>query len=287
MSTVLLVGGTGNLGQKVAQELHRAGYAVTALVRNPQKAERLKPFVQQFITGDATKPDDVSGLCAGIDIVVSTLGKSVSLNDRSRAGFEEVDYGANARLLQEARRQNVRKFVYVSALGAENYPDLRYFAVHHRFSQEIIASGLDYSIIKPPALFSAFTDLIDLAKKGMLVTPGDGRHLTNPIYEGDLARVIVESIGQPNSVVEAGGRQVYSRHQINELIQRHVNPNGKVRRIPLGLAKSGLPLMKLIDRNLYDKGAFFLEVLQHDVIAPQRGETSLETYLDQKLYARS
>lgn len=284
MSTVLLAGGTGQLGRKVAQELHRAGYSVTALARNPQKAERIRPYVQKIVTGDATRPADVNGLAAGIDIVVSTLGKSVSLNDRSKASFEDVDYKANRLLLDEARRQGVRKFVYVSALGAENYPDLRYFEVHHRLSQDLMASGLDYSIIKPPALFSVFADLIDLARKGILVTPGDGAHLTNPIYDGDLAGIIVGSIEQPNSVIEAGGVQVYSRKQINDLIQQHIDPNRRVRHVPMGLAKGSLPLMKWVDRNLYDKAAFLLAVVQHDVVAPKLGPTTLETYLDEKLY---
>ena len=42
----------------------------------------------------------------------------------------------------------------------------------------------------------------DLAKKGRLVTMGKGDKLTNPIYEGDLAKVCVEAIHQTNAVIE-------------------------------------------------------------------------------------
>ena len=284
MANVLLVGGTGNLGRKVAQELRNAGHEVTAIVRNEQRASILSPFIQKTILADVLKPDAFAGAAVGIDVVVSTLGKSVSLFDFSRPSFEEVDYEANRRLLDEARRQGIRKFIYMSALGAENHPDLTYFSVHHRLSEDVKASGLDYGIVKPPALFSAFRDLMQLAKKGALVTPGDGLHRTNPIYEGDLARIIVETIHQPSLVIEAGGPVVYTRKEINELIQKYIAPEHTVRSIPLKLALAGLPVTKWHGRNLYDKTAFFLEVIQHDVLAPMIGHTTLEMYLQQRLY---
>lgn len=185
--------------------------------------------------------------------------------------------------MSEAVKSGVKKFVYVSALGAENYLHLDYFKVHHEFSQKLIASGLNYSIIKPPALFSAFLDLIAMAKKVQLVTLGKGDKKTNPIYEADLAKVCVDSIEQSNAMICAGGKEVLSRKEINETIQRIVNPKKKVRSISLGLVKMMLLLIKLISKNSYDKFAFFTKVMQHDVLAPQVGEMQLEEYVKTKI----
>ncbi|MES2681404.1 MAG: SDR family oxidoreductase [Bacteroidota bacterium] len=284
MKKVILFGGTGKLGMRVAAELQRKNYEVTAVVRNREKADHIKNFVSHTLIADVCKAEALKNICNGFDIIVSTLGKSVSPNDKSKPSFMKVDMKTNCNILREGISASVKKFVYVSAFGTENNLNLNYFRAHHIFSEKLKLSGMDYSIIKPPAIFSSFIDLIEMAKKGNLVTIGRGDKLTNPVYEGDLAEICVESINDENVVIEAGGKNVYTRKQINELIQQHVKPGKRVMKLPLGLLKFGIPLVKLFDSNAYDKFAFYIEVMQHDLIAPKMGETSLEKYLSEKLY---
>ena len=59
-------------------------------------------------------------------------------------------------------------------------------------------------------------------------------------------------------------------------------PGKKIRTIPLGLVKNMLPLLKLFNRNLFDKLAFFVEVMQHDTIAPRLGKLRLKEYVERK-----
>lgn len=283
MKKVILFGSTGNLGKKIAEELKQKGYDVTAVVRNQQKAAEVKPFAHHIVIADVSNRSTLNGICNGSDIAISALGKSVSPNDRSKPGFREIDLDANSNILDEAVKSHIKKFVYVSALHAERYQHLNYFFVHHQFSERLKQAGIDYSIIKPPALFSAFLDLIELAKKGRLVTLGKGEKLTNPIYEGDLAKICVEAINEPNTIIEAGGKEILSRKKINEIIQQEVDTAKKVRQVPLGLIKAMLPLMKLVSKNLYDKMAFFTEVMQHDTIAPRIGDMKLKNYVKMKL----
>lgn len=281
MKKVLLVGGTGNLGRKIAAELIQYGYDVTAIVRSEERKSVLKNVINHFIVADITLSSQLTGICKGFDIVVSSLGKSVSPSDYSKPTFGQIDFEANSTILADALKQGVTKFVYVSAFGAENYLHLTYFRVHHDFSERLKASGINYTIIKPPAIFSSFLDLIDMAKKGRLITMGKGDKLTNPIDEADLAKICVEGIQQDNAVIETGGKTVYSRKQINEIIQEQIKPSKKVRTIPVGLIRFFLPSIKLFNRNLYDKMAFFLEVTQHDTIAPKTGATTLEEWIRQ------
>lgn len=282
MQTVLLLGGTGSLGKKIAGELAHKNFEVQAVVRNRQKATPLEALGICLLVADVTDPVAVKGICNGIDVVVSALGKSVSPTERGKASFEDVDVKANSLLLEEAIKSGVKKFLYVSAFHAERYPHLTYFRVHHQFSQRLKQSGLDYTIVKPPALFSAFLDLVQMAKQGRLITLGRGDKLTNPIYEGDLAKICVDAIEQRNAEIEAGGPDVLSRRQINNIIQAQAAPANKVRTVPLGLVKATLPLVKLFSKNLYDKAAFFTEVMQHDTVAPKAGTMRLEEYVRMK-----
>jgi len=279
MKKVLLFGGTGNLGKEIAKCLAQGGYDFTTVVRNQQSAKKLETITNKFVTADVTSPTALHNIFRGFDVVISALGKSVSPNDNSKPTFHDIDLAANSIILEEAKKSGINKFVYISAFHAERYLHLDYFSAHHHFSEKLKQSGIDYSIIKPPALFSAFLDVIQMAQKGRLVHIGAGDKKTNPIYEGDLAAIAVGSIHKQNAVIEAGGSDIHTRKQLNEIIQAEVNPGKKIMSVPLGLVTFFLPLLKLTNKNMYDKFAFFVTVMQYDTVAPQAGTTGFDAYV--------
>jgi len=278
MEKILLFGATGHAGRAIARELQGRGHHVTAVVRDEQKAKRLLWGMEKLIVAEVTSPVSLKGICDGYSVVVSALGKSVSPNDWSSPTFEQVDFQGNMNVLTEAKESGVRQFVYLSAFAAEQMRHLTYFRVHDDFSNELRNSGLQYNIIQPPAIMSSFLDLAKMAQRGWLTTIGTGDCRTNPISEYDLAKVCADTIGQPSAVVPAGGKHIYTRHEINQIIQKLVAPNKKVKRIPGWALQAALPFWKMLNRNMYHKLAFFDEVIRHDLLAPQIGEISLEAY---------
>lgn len=283
MKNVLLFGASGNIGQEIAKEVKRQGYGLRIVVRNKEQANQLSSITTDYVVADITKPGTLTDVCREQDIVISAVGKRISPYDHSKPGFHEVDFLGNMNILEAAKTSGVQKFIYLSAFHAEKYLHLTYARVHHELAETLKQSGLNYSIIKPPAVFSAFLDMIQMAQKGQLLTIGTGEHKTNPIYEGDLARICVDSIKSRNTTIEAGGKTVYTRKQLHELVQSMVNPGKAVVHVPAGVFKLVLPLVKLFNKNMYDKLAFFLEVVQEDTVAPRVGEMSFEEYLRMKI----
>lgn len=279
MNSVILFGGTGHLGKAVARELLRRAQPLTIVARDASRAQGFVAQGARVVQADVLKQGALDGLLTGQDTVISTLGKSVSPNDRGGPGFRQVDYEGNMHILRAALAAGVRKFAYVSAFHAERYPHLEYFRVHEHFSRQLERSGLDYSIIKPPALFSAFQDLMVMASRGQLVHIGKGDKRTNPIYEGDLAGIICDALVPGSRVVEAGGPRLYTRRELNEIIQARIRPGKKIRTIPAGLVRSMLPLVRVFDRSMYDKMSFFLAVSAEDTIAPITGSMIFEDYV--------
>jgi len=282
LKKLILFGASGNLGREIAKKAMEQGYDLTVVVRNAQKAEKLSSITPKFIIADITNPSSLANICQGFDIVISALGKSVSPNDNSKCTFNEIDLIANTNILQEAIKNGIRKFVYISALHSEKYIHLEYFRVHHEFSELLKKSGLNYSIIKPPAIFSGFLDMMEMAKKGQLINIVKGDKRTNPIYEVDLATACVDAIRPDNVVMEIGGATIYTRKQLYEIIQKEVNPKKSVKYLPLWTFKLILPLLKIFNKNLFDKFAFFLAAIQVDTIAPQRGQMKFEEYIKMK-----
>jgi len=282
MKKVILFGATGNLGKEIAKEIIKQGYDLTVVVRNEAKARSLNHITTNYRIADICNKETLKDICKGHEIVVSALGKSVSPNDKSKQSFREVDLNANSNILEEAKKSGIKKFVYVSAFHSEKYLHLEYFKVHHEFTERLKNSGIDYSIIKPPAIFCAFIDMMEMAKKGQLVNIGSGDKKTNPIYEGDLAKICINAINEKNKTIEAGGKIIYTRKQLNEIVQNEIDKSKRIKTVPLGIIKLTLPLMKIFNRNTFDKFAFFTEVMQHDTIAPQIGEKTFEDYVKMK-----
>lgn len=286
MKKVILFGATGNLGKEIAKDLVKHGYDLTAVVRNEEKGKSLSDITTKYIVADVCNMAKLKNILDKQEIVISALGKSVSPNDHRKPTFKEVDYAANKHILNLATKAGVQKFIYVSAFHSEKYLHLEYFKVHHDFSELLKHSGIDYSIIKPPAIFSAFIDMIEMAKKGQLVNIGKGDKKTNPIYEGDLAQITVDAINKQNSVIEAGGKNIYTRKELNEIVQKGIDDKKSIKTVPLGLIKMALPILKMFSKNMYDKLAFFIEVMQHDNIAPQIGTMTFEDYIKMKVNAK-
>jgi uncharacterized protein YbjT (DUF2867 family) len=281
MKKVILFGASGNLGRAIAKEIVNMGYDLTIVVRNEEKARSLSHIIEKYVIADVCDPGTLSNICDNQEIVISSLGKSVSATDRSRPGFRQVDLIGNLNILRESKKSGAQKFIYISAFQAEKYLHLEYFRAHHEFSEHLKKSGIDYSIIKPPAIFSAFKEIMEMAKKGRLINIGPGDKKTNPIYEGDLAVICVSSINEKNSTIEAGGKVIYTRKQLNQIVQDQVGKNKKIWACPLWVFNLSLPVIRIFDTNLYDKLAFFIVVMKHDTIAPQIGERTFEEYIRQ------
>lgn len=277
MEKILVAGSTGSLGFEVVKLLKERGYYVRALAINENDAEKLQGVADDIFIGDAQNPETLKGLCDQVRVLFSALGKSVSMFSSDKSSFKEIDYQANKNILDQALKGKVQRIVYVSVFGSDKYKELELAKAHHLFTNEIKKSGLSYTILHPVAIFTGLHDILLMAKKGQVITVGNGDKKTNPIHQVDLAKVCVDNIINGKNHVEAGGPKIYTRNEIAELACEAVG-NAKNVNIPEWLAELGLPLVKVWDKTFYDKLSFFKEVLTEDAIAPQFGQHLLEGY---------
>ncbi|WP_066838492.1 NAD(P)H-binding protein [Rufibacter ruber] len=281
METVLVLGGTGALGSCILEALKQQHYRVRATARTALKAQQLQPSVHEVVVCDPTQPQTLTPqLVQGVDFIISALGKSLSLTDRSKTTFQQVDFEGNLNVLRLAEQHGrIKKFVYVSAFSGEKHPNVAYFKAHEDFARVLQQSQITSAVIKPPALFSAFLSLVPLARKGQLASLGPGNRRTNPIHEQEVAEACVQALTQPRPVVELGGPVNYTRKELVELVNGRLGPSRLTPQVPYWLVHSLLPVVRLVNRSLYEKAAFFVEVTKADCVAPAVGHRRLEDYL--------
>lgn len=280
MKKVLLAGATGHLGRHIFRVLKQQGYEVRVLARNLKKAQSLFPDPEELVLADATRPLELEGCCTGVDVVVSAVGKNLSLRHTGSGSFHDINYVANLQLLQEAEKAGVKQFIYVSAFGAGQFPQLAYFEAHAAFEKALRNSTLSYTILKPVALFSMLEEMAIMARKGHIGQLGQGDKLTNPIYDGDVANIAISSIGNPSQTLELGGPATYTRQELAQLVCEAASYNGRVTEIPFDFVETLLPFVRLLSRSLYDKLAFMTAVSKVDCVAPAVGQFSLEDYFE-------
>ena len=272
---VLVAGASGYLGGYVTKELLKRGINTTILVRDRNKIN-IHNEQLEIVEAEVTKPETLSDLLTDVDVVISTVGITRQKDDLT---YMDVDYQANANLLGEAQRANVKKFIYISVLNGEQFRELKICEAKERFCDELRLSGLDYTIIRPNGFFSDMADFLKMAKGGKVYLFGDGSLKLNPIHGEDLAKVIVDSMSRNSKEINVGGPDLLTQNEIAELALKAYAKPIRIIHLPNWMRKGLLWLIRTFTSSkTYGPIEFFLTTIAMDMNAPQYGEIRLKTF---------
>ena len=187
MTAVLaMTGATGFVGGATMRQAIAAGWHVRALTRRPQPDRD----GVTWIAGALDRPDSLAEMATGSDVVMHIAGV---VNVPTRAAFEAGNATATAHVIDAARGAGVKRFVHVSSLAAREPALSDYGWSKERAEAAVTASGLDWTIVRPPAVFgpgdTEMLDLFRMARRGVALLPPRGR--MSAIYVDDLARLLV------------------------------------------------------------------------------------------------
>ena len=280
---ILLAGATGYLGQYILAALLREEYPTRIVVRNKSKLSPtlLTHPLLEVVEAEVTQPDTLQGVCKGVHKVISTVGIT---RQKDGLTYEQVDFQANKNLLDEALREGVRKFIYVSVFKGEAMRHIAIGAAKERFVDALKASGLDYCIIRPSVFYSYMTLFFKMAKakKDEILLFGKGQYAMNPIHGEDLAEVCVAQLERYEREVNVGGAEIFTQtemaHLAFEVLHKPANiiyfPDW-VRRLILKMGKYLLP------KSIYGAMEFVLTIMAMDVVAPmQVGKHRLKAFFE-------
>ena len=189
---VLVVGATGSIGSLVVEEALRAGHAVRALVRDPQRASRLPAQVERAV-GDLTRPETLASVVNGITAIVFTHGA----DGGGKQGSEAVDYGGVRNILFALHGRSVR-IALMTAIGVTNRSGSynRSTQAHdwkRRGERLVRASGMPYTIVRPGWFDDNAAD-----QHRLVLLQGDTRQAGDPsdgvVARRQIAQVLVRSL---------------------------------------------------------------------------------------------
>lgn len=239
--TILIAGGTGILGARVVRLLTAHGLTVRVLTRDPARARHLAGDRVAIVPGDVREPDTLAEAIAGVETVISAIqGFSGVGGDNPQT----VDGEGNANLIRAARAASVEHFILISVQGAAPDHPMELFRMKYRAEQELRASGLTWTIIRPTASMQTWAKVIGepLVTTGKTRIFGRGTNPINFVSADDVAAFVDMAVVGPmmrGEVIEVGGPENLSMEQFAQAFE-HVNGKaGTVSRVPL-------PVMRLM-----------------------------------------
>jgi uncharacterized protein YbjT (DUF2867 family) len=239
--TILIAGGTGILGTRVVQLLTARGLTVRVMTRDPARARHLAGDRVEIVPGDVREPETLTDAMAGAEAVISAIqGFSGTGGDNPQT----VDGEGNANLIQAARAAGVQHFILISVQGAAPDHPMELFRMKFRAEQELRASGLTWTIIRPTASMQTWANIIGepLVKSGKTRIFGRGTNPINFVSADDVATFVDCVVTDPvthGEIIEVGGPENLNMEQFARSFEHATGKGGTVSRVPL-------PMMRLM-----------------------------------------
>ncbi|MDO4879275.1 MAG: NAD-dependent epimerase/dehydratase family protein [Neisseria sp.] len=231
---VLLLGGGGFIGRRIAGRLREAGCELAVPPRAALdflhlREEKARPLLQ------------------GCDAVVNCAG----VMSRHADVLETVHHHAPANLAQWARKEGVGRWLQLSALGASPGKPQAFLGSKGRGDEALAASGLDVAIGRPSVVYGRGGKscglFLKLARMPLLPLPMGGAFDVQPVHADDVAQGFAVWVMQPpanGTVVAMTGSTRLTLAAYLDVLRRTVygKPPLRVLPLPLALLRPLLPL---------------------------------------------
>jgi nucleoside-diphosphate-sugar epimerase len=185
--TIAITGATGFVGQALLDQATSAGMAVRALTR---KAQQPRAGIH-WVRGDLDATGYLAQLVDGAEAVIHVAGV---VNAANLAEFEHGNVTGTLNLIEAAKAAGVPRLIHVSSLSAREPQLSAYGASKARSEKLVMASGLDWTIVRPPGIYGPrdvdYFEMFRMARWGIVpVPPRQGR--SSLIHVDDLARLLL------------------------------------------------------------------------------------------------
>ena len=218
------------------------------LTRDRDCAARLNAQAE-IAVGDTGNPEALRRAVAGAQTIVSAIHGFAGTRGATPAS---VDRDGNRNLIHAALAAGTGHMILISVRDASPEHPMALMRMKYAAEQELIASGLAWTIIRPSAFMETWCEVLGrpLLKKGKTMVFGRGANPINWVSAWDVARFVDLAAASPalrGRVIEVGGPENLTMTEFVRVFERETGANGQVRRIPRPLMHLGSIVAKPIN----------------------------------------
>jgi NADH dehydrogenase len=227
MADLLLVGGTGLLGGKIAERLAARDVPFRVLVRPRTDATRLAALGAEVVRGDLTDRPSLPAALAGTTTVITTANAITRiLGGATDMTIDAIDRQGNESLIRAAEAAGVQRLVFVA--GYHRVPGMverAPFAAAKVHAEDLLRASPMRSVIVRPGPFQDFW--LSPASgirpnRRVAVIHGHGRTPWAYVAADDTAEACVRLAlaDDPPAEFDFGGPQRLTRHEVVDAFER-------------------------------------------------------------------
>jgi NADH dehydrogenase len=245
---ILITGATGLIGSALLQKLLDSGQDVRCLVRDPRRLGPNRVRVQITLGGLA----DPVALRQAVRGVSDVVHLAAAIRDQPGASIEELNAMATIRLLRDAERAGVERFVYFSAMGAKAISATRFFRAKALAEQAVLAGRVEGVVFAPSLVYAPgdpwLTLLGRLAHLPWMPISGSGSTRFQPIWAEDVASCVEQALtpsAQRNGDrFEIAGPETLTYEEIVRLALEAEGHRRPLVHVPLSLVRLALGVLE-------------------------------------------
>lgn len=284
---VVLAGAFGKLGSDILRALVAEGHEVTAADMVIRELEGLDPTSYQTKEIDVTNPENLSGLCDGAEVVITTVGLTGA---STKVNNYDIDYQGNLNLVNEAKTAGVQHFVYISVINADKGDGIPMVNSKYMLEEELKKSGMTYVIHRPTGYFYDIAHVFwPMIKKGQVQLLKGEPKKANVIDTMDFAKFIVATMTEENTMYNVGGTETYTYQEIAQMFWEADGREGEVniKYAPAWMFSLLAILPKIKKEGKSDIMRFSKFTLSNDCYGDHEVEgLSFKQYIAEKSYAQ-
>ena len=255
---VFLTGATGYIGSAVLDAMIKGGHRVTALARDPEKAERLLAKGATPIIGELGLPKTYVDAAKAADAVVHTAKESSPRGVAKDKEALELMLGAQTQASQADGKSRV--FIYTSGVwvlgrtgkaAEEDAPldppsHVEWRPAHEDLVLSAFSAALRTVVVRPGIVYGGgrgiVSDLIKDALNGLIRVVGPGKNRWPCIYDHDLGDLYVRILETPTAagIIHATDEADEKVEDIVEAIAAQVPQRPDIRNMPMTEARKKL-----------------------------------------------
>ena len=283
---VLVTGGTGVVGSGTVTELLSRGHEVVLLARHAREDARQWPSGVTARQGDVADAASIRGAAEGCEVVLHMVG---IVEESEHASFAGVNVQGTANILAETERAGVRRFVYVSSLGAPQGA-----SAYHKSKVEGERLTRDFSgqwvIVRPGNVYGPGDEQISLMLRlvrgpsPIVPKVGDGDQPIQPIWWEDCAKAlanIVERTDLAGRELDIAGDDVTCQNDLLARLSQITGRNVHAIPVPDFLATLGARMVSLVGWDMHFNEQQ-VTMLEEGNAIPRGGDNALTTVLKVK-----
>lgn len=247
ISTILVAGATGLLGNEICHLLMAKNLSVKAMVRSTTdqaKTEQLKKLGVQLVQADLRKKETLLQALQGVKTVITSVSSMPFSYQPGENDIKLVDEDGVINLIDASKTAGVNHFIYTSF--SKNLDlDFPLRNAKRKVERHLQNSGLAYTILRPGCFMELWlTAAVGFdAQNGKVNTCGTGANPLAYISFKDVAKFAVESISNPaakNAVLELGGPQNLSQLDAVQIFEEVLDKKIEVGQMPVDALQSQL-----------------------------------------------